>query len=104
MLDTGSERNETQKMNEKGKSNTKQQMLCLEIDMKCKVVELCIINRESGAKKVKPNTCNKNGMVSTCSHTIVCAYCSMVLHGPRGELAGELVHGRGRWKTKEIFV
>lgn len=51
MLDTGSERNERQKMNEKRKSNTKQQILCLEIDMKCKVVELCIINRESGAKK-----------------------------------------------------
>jgi hypothetical protein len=77
-------------MNEKVKRNTEQQILCLERDMECKVVELYIIYRESGAKKERQNRCNKNGMVSTCSHRIVCAYCSMVLHGPRGELAGEL--------------
>jgi hypothetical protein len=92
-------------MDEKCEENTKQQILCLETDMKCKVVEFCIINCESRReeREREKEHAIKNGTVSTCSHMILCAYCSMVLHGSRGAL----LHwggGGGRRETKEIFV
>jgi hypothetical protein len=84
-------------MDEEGKSNTKQQILCLKIDMKCKVIELRIINRESGARTKGQTHAIKKEWFRLCRHTRFCAYCSMVLHGPRGELHG----GGGDGKRKK---